>query len=760
MPANPLQALLQLIAININYRRDMKNPLKIEEENQDIVELSKSAWANMAPFWPLENLIACNPLQGFENLPFKEALKKASIYFEQENLPEKIEEINRQTIKWCQAFFDQGQSTIKMPNRHLGFYKSWLGLAQFDDKLHKNSIDKIVQLASIPRNANEAILHCLRALNVEKNEQEKFLTLMLTSLSGWASYVKYLQEWKCDETEFYNHQIDYLAVRLAITLLIWPDAKNLLSWHEKIAPQQKPEIEMLVIDKNEKIYQKDLIKKLLLSSKSESEKNDKTADAQFVFCIDVRSEPMRRALEAKGNYETFGFAGFFGIPVKIENQITQESYSSCPVLLKPQHKISEKSSCSKLHLEKEIARFKKLGVVKRFYQSLKYGFTTPFVLAEAIGMWSGGWMTFHSVAPKTANKVKQKLNDHFKQTSKTAPSFEELSLEDQLGYAKGALTTMGLTYNFAKIVVLCGHGSTTENNAYATALDCGACGGRHGGSNAKILAAILNNEDVRKRLALHSILIPAKTKFIAAQHNTTTDEIELYVEEKYSDLAKLKLDLKAAQKLNSKWRANKMGQNLSEEKSVSHVKKRSVNWAETRPEWGLARNASFIVAKRNLTKNIDLDGRSFLHSYDWRQDIDGSALNLILSAPMVVAQWINSQYLFSTINNVAFGSGSKITQNIVGKIGVMQGNASDLMHGLPLQSVFSKDHKAYHQPLRLTTFVHAPTNLIDKAIYKNEILQKLFGNSWVHLLCLDPRSNKIYSLQKDLVWQEYQQSIN
>ena len=487
-----------------------------------------------------------------------------------------------------------------MPNRYLGFYKSWLQLAQFDDKLHKNSADKIKQISLIPNSAEEAIIHCLRKLNIEKNEQEKFLTLMLTTLSGWASYVKYLGQWKCDDAKNDNHQIDYLAVRLVITLLTWGDANSLLLWHQNIAPQQKPGIQMLVIERNEKIYQKDLVKKLLISSNSKSEKNPKNPDAQFVFCIDVRSEPMRRAIETKGNYETFGFAGFFGIPVKIENEITKESYSSCPVLLKPQHKIVEKSSGSNLQLQKEIEGFKRFGVVKKLYQSLKYGFTTPFVLAEAIGIWSGGWMTFHSLAPKTANKIKQKLNDQLKQTSPTAPSLENLSLEDQLAYAKGSLTTMGLTSNFAKIVVLCGHGSQTENNAYATALDCGACGGRHGGSNAKILAAILNNKEVRKSLALHSISIPAQTKFIAAQHNTTTDDIELYEEEENLDLEKLKIDLKAAQKSNSKWRSDKMGCDFSEKKSVNHVEKRSVNWAETRPEWGLARNASFIIAKRDL----------------------------------------------------------------------------------------------------------------------------------------------------------------
>ena len=201
---------------------------------------------------------------------------------------------------------------------------------------------------------------------------------------------------------------------------------------------------MLAIDKNEKIYQKDLIKKLLLSTKYKSEKNIRTPDAQFVFCIDVRSEPMRHALESKGNYETFGFAGFFGIAATIENQISKEFYSSCPVLLKPKHKIVEKSSFSEFELQKEIERFKKFGIVKKFYQSLKYGFTTPFVLAEAIGVWSGGWMAFHSVAPKSANKVKKKLNNHNGRSYKTTPFLEGLSLEDQLSRAKGALATMGL----------------------------------------------------------------------------------------------------------------------------------------------------------------------------------------------------------------------------------------------------------------------------------------------------------------------------
>ena len=153
---------------------------------------------------------------------------------------------------------------------------------------------------------------------------------------------------------------------------------------------------------------------------------------------------------------------------------------------------------------------------------------------------------------------------------------------------------------------------------------------------------------------------------------------------------------------------------------------------------------------------MNLEARSFLHSYDWKQDPDGSSLTTILTAPMVVAQWINSQYLFSTLDNVAFGGGSKITKNITGKIGIMQGNASDLMHGLPLQSVFKSDDKAYHEPMRLMSLVCAPRNMIEKIIKQQTVLQKLFGNGWVSLVCLDPELNERFILQRDLSWARLQ----
>lgn len=319
---------------------------------------------------------------------------------------------------------------------------------------------------------------------------------------------------------------------------------------------------------------------------------------------------------------------------------------------------------------------------------------------------------------------------------------------------------MGLTKNFAPLVVFCGHGSETQNNAYATALDCGACGGHHGAPNAKILAAMLNDKKIRRAIAEKGIVIPDETHFIAAQHNTTTDEVALYQTSSSENYAKqiktLQSDLQKAREKNSLWRSGEMGKKLDSKKAAGHTAIRAQDWAQVRPEWGLARNAAFIVGPRGLTKELNLEGRSFLHSYDYTVDEDGSSLTVILTAPMVVAQWINSQYFFSTYDNVAYGGGSKISKNITGKIGIMQGNASDLMHGLPLQSVNITDGKAYHKPLRLMTIVYAPRIMIDRIIAEQDILQKLFGNGWVTLAAIEPETGEKFILGRDLKWQKQQ----
>ena len=474
-----------------------------------------------------------------------------------------------------------------------------------------------------------------------------------------------------------------------------------------------------------------------------------------MFCIDVRSEPFRRSLEAQGHYETLGFAGFFGLPVRVKAYDADEAYDSCPVLLKPCHEVCEHPvDHHTAAVERHDHGRSILRLPKTFYQSLKYNFATPFALVETLGPWLGLRMLARTFAPSLVSKMKQSATSAIMPKIATQPSLDGITVAQQADYAEGALRMMGLTENIASLVVFCGHGGSTHNNAYASALDCGACGGNHGGANARILAAILNKEDIRSMLAARGLRIPQDTVFLAAEHDTTTDHVELYGTEcRHQDaIATLKADLKKARAENAATRCQTFG--LSKEaQPVEATLRRSQDWAQPRPEWGLARNAAFIVGPRELTRNVNLEGRSFLHSYEWEKDLEGKFLQTILTAPMVVAQWINNQYLFSTLDNVAYGGGSKVTKNVTGKIGVMQGNASDLMHGLPLQSVFSADETPYHEPLRLLTVVYAPRPAVAALVELNPVLQKLFYNGWVTLTVIDPQDGHSYLLGRDGTWQ-------
>jgi len=748
---------------NMTARNNLKKQVVFNLDNKEnnksfnnTHSIIKESWAKIAPFWPLKNLIAVNPMQGFEDLPIETALLEGAIFFEQKEFPKPMELINRQTIKWLQAFFDEGQATIGMPLRTDGLYKAWKKLAYFDKQIHGGDFKKKQWLLGLSESPETTITECLLKLNIPQESQSIFMTLMLSTLPGWASHIKYRTHWTEGES-LHPHPVseaDYMAIRLIITSLLWEEASELIQWHKKAHALQTKKISPIkVIEKTETEYLLPLLTKLESQTIGEST----IPHAQLVFCIDVRSEPFRRALESRGHYETFGFAGFFGIPVRIKNTITEESYSSCPVLLKPKNTVHE-SPFSTHICAQDNKGYQKLNTLKALYQSLKYNFTTSFSLVELLGFAAGFWMALRSLTPILAIKCRSSMIEKIRPHVPLDPSLENISFSDQCTYAESALRSIGLIKNFSSLTVFCGHGSATQNNAYATALDCGACGGRHGASNARIIAKILNNKKVRNHLNQAGILIPQSTFFIAAEHNTTADEVEIYPGDTpdifiANNIQKLKNDLKKAGRINSQQRSKDLGFDADENKSAKHTKLRSIDWAQVRPEWGLARNASFIVMPREMTKKIDLEGRAFLHSYDYRQDSDGTILTVILTAPMVVAQWINSQYLFSTLDNVAYGPGSKTTKNITGKIGIMQGNASDLMSGLPLQSVYRSDKEPYHEPVRLMVIVYAPYSFIDKIIEKQSVLQKLFRHGWVRLICIDPyKANHPYFLDRDLTW--------
>ncbi|MBI1319470.1 MAG: DUF2309 family protein [Candidatus Hydrogenedens sp.] len=709
----------------------------------------------VAPVWPLETSIAVNPLQGLEDLPFEDALREARRQHALCGYADRGRQaVNREWIKWCAAYFDAGQATIAMPGRDRGFYRSFAELARFDARLTGSETASAL-LASLPDSPEDAIARCLREIGIREAQQVEFIRQTIASLPGWAGYVKWKEQWQAPDARAARPAslVEFAAVGLVLTVLLWPGAR-ILGFHRNAAPT--------VIDDlaaREARFRKSLLEKLGPQADVLRTKQTVRSDAQLVFCIDVRSEPFRRAIEAQGNYETLGFAGFFGLPVRVQGIDDDHALDSCPVLIQPSHEVrDEASDCDRACLGRHERGRSLLRMRGELYQWLKYNFATPFALVEMLGPWLGLRMIAQTLASSFVSRLSADARSAVMPAVDAKPVLDGIELERRAAYGEAALRMMGLTENFAPLVVFCGHGSSSTNNAYASALDCGACGGRHGGPNARILAEILNTPQVRAVLDDNGLTIPDDTLFLGAEHDTTQDLVALYPSQgqppmQQSRLEKLRADLTRAQVANAIARTATFGQGgLDGDAALRELARRSSDWAEVRPEWGLARNAAFIIGPNDLTRNVRLEGRCFLHSYDWKADPAGAYLTTILTAPMVVAQWINSQYLFSTLDNVAYGGGSKATQNITGKFGAMQGNASDLMHGLPLQSVFEADGKPYHEPMRLLTVVYAPCAMVDAVICAEEVLKKLFGNGWVTLVCIDPTSNQAHLLRRDLTW--------
>jgi len=379
----------------------------------------------------------------------------------------------------------------------------------------------------------------------------------------------------------------------------------------------------------------------------------------------------------------------------------------------------------------------------------------PFLVeAEAVGLKADAleaWITVlqreYNVNPRASSRYKERL---------TRMGF---TLEEQTLTVDTALRMMGLTKNFARLVLLCAHGSTSDNNPYESALDCGACGGNEGKPNARVLAMMANNPAVRDRLRKTGIDIPSDTHFLAGQMDTTTDVVQLFDLEDVppthrADLARLQTDLRYAAGLASRERCTRfpeVSRPMNDTQARAHVRQRSVDWSQVRPEWGLSSNTTFVIGRRELTKGLDLNGRIFMHSYDHREDPTTRFLEVLLTAPQVVAQWINMEHYFSAVDNEVYGSGSKIYHNVVGRFGIMSGPWSDLRLGLARQTVMNGE-RPYHEPMRLLTIVEAPRQGIEKLIERHEVLQHYYHNEWVHLVVLDPEDYEWYRYRPDRTW--------
>jgi uncharacterized protein YbcC (UPF0753/DUF2309 family) len=321
------------------------------------------------------------------------------------------------------------------------------------------------------------------------------------------------------------------------------------------------------------------------------------------------------------------------------------------------------------------------------------------------------------------------------------------TLDEQTMYLENLLKMIGLTRDFPKFVTIFGHGSLSDNNPFESALDCGACGGSISLPNARALSIIGNKKNVRDRLEQRGIKIPKETRFLPAIHTTTTDEITFYDIDILDDVEleqfnKMKDDFSKASLASREERAVVLpNANTQQDLFI-----KTMDWSEPRPEWGLARNMGVFAGPRESCKHITFNNRLFLHSYDYSLDNENAdILTRIFNGPLVVGEWINLEHYFSTVDNSIYGAGSKVYHNIVSKIGVYNGNYSDLKIGLPTQSVL-QEGEAYHEPIRLLTYMEAPLETVGKAV-ENSIAKEFILNEWIRPIIIDKQAKKVYSYE-------------
>jgi uncharacterized protein YbcC (UPF0753/DUF2309 family) len=885
-----------------------------------------------------------------------------------------VDVINREMIKWCSAFLDQGLAMWSTPGREKGFYLAWRELAARDLSGRFLGIRGFRRLVKgLPARSEDAIIGSLRALGVPEEAWDAYMERHIAQLPGYAGFIKWRSEaheyrWSqrypielsgylaarlfyerhlvaacCQETwgvegtmpvlpalaiRFRRRPVEYFALRRSAEMTVpdfatryhpaeggeggsgeawarfgrilflvqgamrrypWSalsrdawrlfrlaqflelspsevrampmeDARALLLFLDGLPPEAHGPI---WLEAHEAHYREGLLSRLAAQLRDGPRNGSRQAGAplaQAAFCIDVRSEGFRRHLEAVGDYETLGFAGFFGVPISFRGFGQPDFWALCPAITKPASAMVEMpepgaEAAGERALRRSAWDRIFHALVQRLERHVASSYAVIDLLAWAFGLALAGRTLFPAASRRVAGKVHhwfvpavstrvtvkkptrkegEEIIDNVEReairdaiaarrlSARLVPippetveevrrlvlasgpedpesgsvaalldlypeEAEELVVElrsvhgispegrvarlERLGltgftwdqralYVETGLRGMGLTRSFARLVVLCGHGSTSLNNPYLAALDCGACGGNRGGPNARAFAEMANEPGIRWMLRERGIHIPADTWFLAAEHNTTTDRVVLYDTPDRprrfdADLARLRADLEEAGDRNAQERCARLPGSppqLSPRAARRHAERRSADIAQVRPEWGLSGNAAFIVAHRSLTRGVDLGGRVFLHSYDWERDARGTVLELIMTAPLIVGEWISMEHYFSTVDNRVYGSDTKVIHNVVGGFGVMLGSGGDIQTGLPKQTVMAGEAR-YHDPLRLLVVMQAPTERIEEVIQRHHALQHLFDHGWVNLVALDPPTGSFHLYRAGYAWE-------
>jgi uncharacterized protein len=469
---------------------------------------------------------------------------------------------------------------------------------------------------------------------------------------------------------------------------------------------------------------------------------------QVLFCIDDRECSIRRYVEhADTHCETFGTPGFFNVEFYFKPEHGKFYTKLCPVPVTPKYLIKETETRSRRH--------KDLHFTKQSHSLFR-----GFIISQILGFWSAFklFLTIFRPTMSPATSYSFRHMDKYGKLSIENKNPEHREHDLQIGFTvdemvvrvDGLLKSIGLVEYFAPLVYIIGHGSSSVNNPHYSAYDCGACSGRPGSVNARVICFMANHPQVRQKLAEKGILIPENTQFVGGLHDTTRDEISFFDEDAISSqnqsqhLANLKA-FQAALDLNAKERSRRfksINTKMSPQKAHQKILHRSVSLFEPRPELNHATNALCIVGRRELTKHLFLDRRSFLNSYNYALDLAGDYLFNVMKPLGPVCGGINLEYYFSRVDNQKLGAGTKLPHNVMGLFGVANGIDGDLRPGLPSQMI------EVHDPLRLLIIVEHFPEIVLKTIQKMPEMYEWYINEWVHLAVIHPESKDLFWFQK------------
>lgn len=624
---------------------------------------------------------------------------------------------------WAGGYFDRGQA-LWTPRPGHGAFAAWREWATHDLTPEIAGLAGFcAHVAAAPDTAERAVLRAAERLKLTPEAAGTAFHRLLVDLGGWPMHARWLL-WQAELSGGTDATLtDLLAIRLvweeallAHVPEVGPDWEATVAAHATpLLPTPDQALDSVLQEAAERAHQR----RLAAALSGPAPRVGRPA-MQAAFCIDVRSEVLRRALEGQdAGIETLGFAGFFGLPVAHRPAGTDELEAHLPVLLAP-------SLVSTGHQGDEVEIAVRIGErARRAWGRFRQAAVSSFAFVEAAGPAYGGKLVRDALglghdAPKPG----------------PAPRLEvALAPEQKAKMAASVLRAMSLTGGHARLVLLVGHGAEVTNNPHESAYHCGACGGRTGEVSARLLAALLNDPETRTGLPALGLDLPEDTLFVAGLHDTVTDRVTLFRDAPdaghAADLAQAEAWLAAAGRVARAERAMRLPG-----ASAETLARRAADWAEVRPEWGLAGCSAFIAAPRAVTAGRDLKGRAFLHSYDWKADQGFGTLELILTAPVVVASWISLQYYGSTVAPALFGGGNKLIHNVVGGIGVVEGNGGLLRPGLPAQSLHDGARPA-HEALRLSVMVEAPLEAMDAILRRHDAVRALFDNGWLHLFALE-----------------------